>query len=98
MFIIAHCGSSFSTARQGIEAALKFPNIALEITLTSATLGVIEYMVKHVGAQRVLFGTDQPMRDPIPQFGWMAYTHCTPEEKKDMFGRNMAKIIKRVKV
>ncbi|MEW6510944.1 MAG: amidohydrolase family protein [Bacteroidota bacterium] len=97
MFIIAHCGSSYATARQGIEAALKFPNIALEITLTAVTLGVIEYMVKHVGAQRVLFGTDQPMRDPIPQFGWMAYTHCTTEEKKDMFGRNMAKILKRVR-
>ncbi len=97
-FIIAHCGSSFATARQGIEAALKYPNIYLEITLTAATLGVIEYMVKHVGAHRVLFGTDQPMRDPIPQFGWMAYTRCTTEEKKDMFGRNMAKIIKRVRV
>jgi predicted TIM-barrel fold metal-dependent hydrolase len=95
-FIIAHCGSSFATARQGIEAALKHPNVYLEITLTAVTLGVIEYMVKHVGADRVLFGTDQPMRDPIPQFGWMAYAHCTPAEKKKMFGLNMQKILQRV--
>jgi predicted TIM-barrel fold metal-dependent hydrolase len=46
----------------------------------------------------VLFGTDQPMRDPIPQFGWMAYSHCSFEEKKKMFGQNMRKIIRRVKV
>jgi predicted TIM-barrel fold metal-dependent hydrolase len=95
--IIAHCGSSFETARQGIDAALKFPNVFLEITLTSVTYRVIEFMVKHVGAERVLFGTDQPMRDPIPQFGWMAYSHCTFEEKKKMFGLNMKRIIERVR-
>jgi predicted TIM-barrel fold metal-dependent hydrolase len=95
--IIAHCGSSFETARQGIDAALKFPNVYLEITLTSVTYRVIEFMVKHVGAERVLFGTDQPMRDPIPQFGWMAYSHCSFEEKKKMYGLNMQKIIERVK-
>jgi predicted TIM-barrel fold metal-dependent hydrolase len=95
--IIAHTGGSFATARQGIEAALKFPNVFLEITLTPVTFRVIEFMVRHVGADRVLFGTDQPMRDPIPQFGWMAYSHCTPEEKRKMFGANMKRIMKRVR-
>jgi predicted TIM-barrel fold metal-dependent hydrolase len=97
-FIIAHCGSSFETARQGIDAVLKFPNVYLEITLTSVTYRVIEFMVKHAGPDRVLFGTDQPMRDPIPQFGWMAYSRCTFEEKKRMFGLNMKKIIERVRL
>jgi predicted TIM-barrel fold metal-dependent hydrolase len=97
-FIIAHSGASFRDARLGIEMAQKNPNVYLEITLTSVTFGVIEFMVKHLGAERVLFGTDQPMRDPIPQFGWMAYSHCSFEEKKKMFGQNMRKIIKRVKV
>jgi predicted TIM-barrel fold metal-dependent hydrolase len=97
-FIIAHCGGSFATARQGIDAALQFPNVVLEITLTSVTYKVIEFMVEHVGADRVLFGTDQPMRDPIPQFGWVAYSHCSYEEKLKIFGLNMERIIKRVKV
>jgi len=96
-FIIAHCGASFHDARLGIEMAQKNPNVVLEITLTAVTLGVIEFMVKHVGADRVLFGTDQPMRDPIPQFGWMAYSHCTFEEKRKMFGLNMQRIIRRVR-
>jgi predicted TIM-barrel fold metal-dependent hydrolase len=97
-FIIAHCGASFHDARLGIEIAQKNPNVYLEITLTAVTYGVIEFMVKHVGADRVLFGTDQPMRDPIPQFGWMAYSHCTFGEKKKMFGLNMRKIIRRVMI
>ncbi len=96
-FILAHQGGSFKEARRGIEFALKFPNVYLEITLTAATYRVIEFMVKHVGAERVLFGTDQPMRDPLPQFGWMAYSHCTPAEKRLMFGLNMQKITKRVR-
>ncbi|MEX1139539.1 MAG: amidohydrolase family protein [Bacteroidota bacterium] len=96
-FILAHSGASFPDARLAIEVAKKHKNVFLEITLTSVTYRVIEYMVKHVGADRVLFGTDQPMRDPIPQFGWMAYAHCTFEEKKKMFGLNMQKILKRVK-
>jgi len=97
-FIIAHTGGSFRDARLGVEMAEKNPNVHLEITLTSVTYGVIEFMVKHVGAERVLFGTDQPMRDPIPQFGWMAYSHCSFEEKKKMFGLNMRKILRRVRV
>jgi predicted TIM-barrel fold metal-dependent hydrolase len=97
-FILAHSGASFPDARKAIEVAVDYPNVFLEITLTSVTYRVIEFMVKHVGADRVLFGTDQPMRDPIPQFGWMAYSHCTPEEKKQMFGLNMQKILKRVRI
>ena len=96
-FILAHQGGSFKEARRGIEFAQRFPNVYLEITLTAATYRVIEFMVKHVGAERVLFGTDQPMRDPIPQFGWMAYAHCTPAEKRKMFGLNMRKITQRVR-
>jgi predicted TIM-barrel fold metal-dependent hydrolase len=96
-FIMAHSGGSFKDARLAIEIALANPNVYLEITLTSVTYQVIEYMVAHVGADRVLFGTDQPMRDPIPQFGWMVYSHCTFEEKKKMLGLNMKTIIRRVR-
>jgi predicted TIM-barrel fold metal-dependent hydrolase len=96
-FLLAHSGASFHDARLAIEVALKHKNVFLEITLTSVTYRVIEFMVHHLGADRVLFGTDQPMRDPIPQFGWMAYTHCSYEEKKKMFGLNMKKIIRRVR-
>lgn len=96
-FILAHTGGSFGSARDGIEIAKKFPNVSLEITLTSVTYRVIEFMVDHVGADRVLFGTDQPMRDPIPQFGWLAYSHCTPGQKQKMFGENMRAILRRVR-
>ncbi len=97
-FLIAHSGANYQYARDGVGVALRNPNVYLEITQTNVTLGVIEFMVRHVGAERVLFGTDQPMRDPIPQFGWVAYSHCTPEEKRKIFGLNMRRLIKRVRM
>lgn len=97
MFLLAHSGGSFRDARIAIEAAQRHANIVLEITLTSVTYRIIEFMVRHLGAERVVFGTDQPMRDPIPQFGWVTYCHCTPEEKRKILGENMQKILRRVR-
>ena len=97
-FILAHSGMSYQVARDHIELAKQRPNIVLEITLTSVTNGIIEYLVKEVGAERVLFGTDQPMRDPIPQFGWVVYSRLTDEQKKLILGQNMQKIIDSCKI
>lgn len=94
-FLLAHSGGSFKAARDAIEIAKRRKNCVLEITLTAVTYGVIEFMVEEVGAGRVLFGTDQPMRDPIPQFGWVAYTRLSEEDKRKIFGENMQRIIAR---
>jgi predicted TIM-barrel fold metal-dependent hydrolase len=97
-FLLAHSGISFKQAREHIEIAKQRPNAFLEITFTAVTYGSIEYMVKELGADRVLFGTDQPFRDPIPQFGWVVYSHLTLEDKKKILGLNMKKIIDRCKI
>jgi predicted TIM-barrel fold metal-dependent hydrolase len=75
--------------------AKKFKNIFLEITYTAVTNGVIEYMVREVGAKRVIYGSDTAMRDPIPQFGWLAYAEISEADKRKILGRNMRKIIDR---
>jgi len=94
-FLLAHSGISFKVARDHCEIAKKRKNIFLEITFTSVTYGSIEFMVEQVGAGKVLFGTDQPMRDPIPQFGWVAYSHLSEKEKRKILGENMQKILSR---
>jgi predicted TIM-barrel fold metal-dependent hydrolase len=97
-FILAHSGMTWPVAREHVEIAKARPNVVLEITLTTVTYGVIEYMVKEIGADRILFGTDQPMRDPIPQFGWVVYSRLTDEERIKILGQNMKKIIDRCKI
>ncbi len=94
-FLLAHSGISFKVAREHCELAKKRKNVFLEITFTAVTYGSIEFMVEQVGAGKVLFGTDQPMRDPIPQFGWVAYSHLSEKEKRKILGENMRKILAR---
>jgi len=94
-FLLAHSGGDFPTARERLPLVRERGNVYLEITLTPVTYGVIEYMVRNVGAEKVLFGTDAPMRDPIPQFGWMCYARCSDEELRLMLGENMRRILER---
>ncbi|HRS95561.1 MAG TPA: amidohydrolase family protein, partial [Candidatus Latescibacteria bacterium] len=94
-FLLAHSGGDYPTARERLPLVKERENVYLEITLTPVTYRIIEYMVKHVGAEKVLFGTDAPMRDPIPQFGWMCYSRCSEEELELMLGKNMERILAR---
>ena len=55
-------------------------------------------MVEQLGSGRVIYGSDAPMRDPFPQFGWVVYADISEEAKRDIIGRNMEKIIARVKI
>lgn len=97
-FLLAHSGTSWKVAREHVEIAKEFTNCYLEITLTSVTSGVIEYMVQELGSERVLYGSDTPMRDPFPQFGWVAYTDISEEDKRNILGRNMERILAKVKL
>ncbi len=94
-FLLAHSGMSYETARKHVALAKKFKNIFLEITYTAVTNGIIEYMVREVGAKRVIYGSDSVMRDPIPQFGWVAYANISEADKRKILGKNMRKIIDR---
>jgi predicted TIM-barrel fold metal-dependent hydrolase len=97
-FLLAHSGWTWKQARLHVELAKKFPNCFLEITFTSVTNGTIEYMVKEVGSERVLYGSDAPMRDPFPQFGWVVYADISEEDKRNILGKNMQKILADVKL
>ncbi len=97
-FILAHSGTSWKVARDHVALAKQFPNCYLEITLTSVVNGIIEYMVRELGSERILYGSDAPMRDPYPQFGWVAYADISEEDKRNILGRNMQRIIERVRL
>lgn len=94
--LMAHSASSYQNADDLIKIVKEFENTYLEITYTSLTRGIIKYMVDRVGADRVLFGTDTPMRDPAPQLAWIAYADISLEDKKKIMGGNMMKILERI--
>jgi len=96
-FLLAHSGTSWKVARQHVDLAKEFSNVMLEITFTSVIEGIIEYMVREVGSTRVLYGSDAPMRDPYPQFGWVAFADLSEKEKENILGLNMNNILARCK-
>ncbi len=91
-FLLAHAGSSWAVAEALVPAARRWGNIYAEITYTSITYGLVEYLVREMGRDRVLFGTDCVMRDAAPQLGWAAWARIPIEDKRMVLGGTIAAI------
>src|SRR5690606_24510645 len=92
-WVIAHAGGSYAMADMAISAMQKYANVYAEITLTPVPLGIIEYLVAHVGDDRILYGSDLPMRDPRQQLGWVVFSRLPLASKKRILGENAFKVI-----
>ena len=95
-FIAYHAGRDYHVADAVIDKAKKYPNFLAEITYTSVCMGIIDYLAQHAGPDRILYGSDLPMRDPRPQLGWVVYARLPVEHKQMILGRNMLKLINKV--
>lgn len=87
-WMIPHCGESYWFAEKAVERAQRFANVYLEITFTSCCAGIIEYLVEHAGADRVIYGSDAPMRDPRQQLGWVVYSRLDLSTKRRLLAAN----------
>ena len=87
-FIIAHSGASYRLADTVIPLALEFDNVWLEINYTSVPFGMISYLAEQAGTEKVLFGSDTPMRDPSPILGWVVYDHLDDSQRAAILGGN----------
>lgn len=95
-WVVAHCGSDFRTADMAIEAMRKHSNIFAEITLTPVPLGIIDYLVAHAGPDRVIYGSDLPMRDPRQQLGWVVFSRLPLERKMRVLAGNALGVLRPV--
>ncbi len=91
--LLAHSGMNFRHASDVCELARARRNVYLELTFTDVPDGIIEFMTEKVGGGKILFGTDQPMRDASPQLGWVAYSRISGDEKIKILGNNMEEIL-----
>jgi len=95
-FFLDHAGQSFEIATQYAPYAKKYPNVYLQLTYTTVTEGVIEYFCREGLADKVMYGTDAPMRDMRPQLSWVAFADVPEEEKLKILGGNMQRVLDRV--
>jgi len=88
-----HAGCSYEIADTIIELCHRFPNLNAEINYSSVTGGVIDYLVEHCGADRVFYGSDQPLRDPRQQLGWVVYSGLKEEDKAAVLAGNARRFL-----
>ena len=92
-WLAAHTGGRWPLARGLAEVMKKRPNVWAEITYTTVTNNILEWMVSEVGDDRILFGTDSPMRDPRPQFGWVVWADLPEESRRKILGKNFERVL-----
>lgn len=92
-WVIAHSGGSYEMAREVVAVMKAHANIWAELTLTPVTNGVIEMMVLEAGDDRILFGTDAPMRDPRQQFGWVVWSDLPAKSRRRILGENFQRLL-----
>lgn len=63
-FVMGHSGGQGAGRVQAIAMAAKYPNTYLDIAGDIFCLDLIRNLVETIGAERVLFGSDQPWVDP----------------------------------
>jgi predicted TIM-barrel fold metal-dependent hydrolase len=86
-WIMGHSGGPFGS-RRAVEIARELPNVFLDTTLSMCPARQIEFFVREVGAERILFGTDNPFIDPRPQIGRVGLAEIPLRDKLAIFGGN----------
>jgi predicted TIM-barrel fold metal-dependent hydrolase len=92
-WIMGHSGGPYGS-RHAVELAQQVPNIYLDITLSMCPARQIEFFVKEVGSERVLFGTDNPFIDPRPQVGRVGLADISDQDKINIFGANARRLVR----
>ncbi len=92
-YLLAHSGWTWEIARSRVELARTRSNVYLDLTFTSVLHGVVEYFVEEGLAHKVLYCTDAPMRDAIPQFGWVVYSRISETDKENILGGNALRVL-----
>ncbi len=91
-FIIGHSGGLLPGYRLSVEAARRCPNIHLETCGSFQAMGLVEYLVDQVGADRVLFGSDVTFLCLTAELGRTVYARLSTEEKRHGIGAQRARL------
>jgi hypothetical protein len=86
-WIMGHSGGPYGSVH-AVELAQKTANIYLDLTLSMCPARQVEFFVREVGSERVLFGTDSPFLDPRPQVGRVALAEISEQDRVKIFGAN----------
>ena len=77
-----------------IGLAREHPNLYLELTGVTRTHGLIEWMVREAGADKILFGEDLPWFDPHWGMGAVLWSRISDEDRHAILHGNAERLLK----
>ena len=80
--------------RRGVQDVEDLPNVWVDTCGGWYDSEMVEYAVRHMGADRVLYGSDYPGRDYAPQVGRVEGANLSDDVKEKILWRNAATVLK----
>jgi predicted TIM-barrel fold metal-dependent hydrolase len=96
IILMAHTGghpTAMGDWFRAIEVARHYPNIYLDTASSQSDMGYLEAMVAGVGAERVIFGPDMPLIDPLFGYAKVAGADLGDEQKALILGGNILRLV-----
>jgi len=84
--------SCHSRWEDAIRLVKDFPNVYLELTAVLDDRGILDWFVREVGSERILFGTDLPWFSTHHAIGCIIDAEMTDEDRHNIFHRNGERI------
>jgi len=88
--ILAHLGGG---RERGVLDLVDFPNLHYGTSGSQPEAGLVEYAVRKLGAERVVFGSDWPCRDFGVQLGRILAAEITPEQRSLILRGNAERLL-----
>ncbi|MEZ4861484.1 MAG: amidohydrolase family protein [Caldilineaceae bacterium] len=78
---------------RGVLDIKDLPNVAVDTSGSQPDAGFVEFAVEQLGAARVLFGSDVPIRDYATQLAKVQGAKISDEARRLILGQNAARLI-----
>jgi uncharacterized protein len=92
--ILGHAGITPAGVDESIAVAQRHPGLVLEVCGSQMTGPLIVDMVRQLGADRVLFGSDFPFIDQRMSLGRLVCADLGAAELRDILGRNARRLFR----
>lgn len=92
--IIAHPTSSPGEYTARLELIAKYPNAALDISGSGPnTWNMLKHAIKTAGADKIIFGTDFPLRNPGMYVSGVLFEEISDAERSAIFSGNFKRML-----
>ena len=78
-----------------VNYAKKYPNLWLELCLSRSPCGMVEYLVREVGADRILYGSDAPWMPFGHQLGRVLFADISEDDKGKILAENAKRMLEK---